>query len=83
MPPHNSHFIGCHTLTENNLHFLDPCDNVDCGHGTCLVDRHEAVCSCSPGYVLHNGACRDGKSNSELKYQINRLNFNSFIFEIA
>lgn len=37
----------------------DPCDNIDCGRGACIVDRHEATCSCSPGYVLHNGACQD------------------------
>lgn len=39
--------------------FSDPCDNVDCGRGTCIIERHEAVCSCPPGYILTNGKCED------------------------
>lgn len=39
--------------------FADPCDYTDCGRGTCIVERHEATCSCPPGYVLVNGKCQD------------------------
>ena len=39
--------------------FSDPCDQVNCGRGTCKAQNHEGLCSCFQGYSLVNGKCID------------------------
>jgi len=37
----------------------DPCDQVNCGRGTCKAQNHEGLCSCFHGYTIDNGRCVD------------------------
>lgn len=46
----------CHT--ESNK-CMNPCDQADCGRGTCKVQNHQGLCSCFQGYVLKDGKCLD------------------------
>lgn len=46
----------CHT--ESNK-CMNPCDQVDCGRGTCKAQNHQGLCSCFAGYVLKDGKCTD------------------------
>ncbi|KAG8232834.1 hypothetical protein J437_LFUL013160, partial [Ladona fulva] len=46
----------CH---KQNNRCMNPCDQLDCGRGTCKVTDHKAVCSCIDGYHLEDGRCRN------------------------
>lgn len=37
----------------------NPCDNVNCGRGSCHVENHQALCTCSPGYMIIDNICQD------------------------
>lgn len=37
----------------------DPCEQVDCGKGSCTVQNHREICVCFPGYTFINGRCED------------------------
>ncbi|CAG2055426.1 unnamed protein product, partial [Timema podura] len=37
----------------------NPCDQVDCGRGSCKAQNHEGLCACSEGYTLVSGKCAD------------------------
>ncbi|PNF25788.1 hypothetical protein B7P43_G12126 [Cryptotermes secundus] len=38
---------------------MNPCDQVNCGRGTCKAQNHEGLCSCFQGYTIDSGKCVD------------------------
>ena len=49
------------TLNEG-FTYLDPCNGVDCGNGTCSLDGgNDTVCTCDTGSILINEVCVEGK----------------------
>ena len=53
----------CHLQLNNKIYSLallpDPCDQVNCGRGTCKAQNHEGLCSCFQGYMIDSGRCVD------------------------
>ena len=50
----------CRVLNDGFI-FLDPCNGVDCGNGTCSLDGdNEPVCTCDAGSILINEVCVEG-----------------------
>ena len=42
------------------FYFPDPCQNIQCGHGSCRAENHEPKCFCQEGYTNDaNGRCVD------------------------
>lgn len=63
---YEKHFLSnvvCHLKVNNKMYSLsllpDPCDQVNCGRGTCKAQNHEGLCSCFQGYTIDSGRCVD------------------------
>ena len=42
-----------------SLRCYDACRDLDCGHGSCRADKHEASCFCQEGYEVVKNKCQD------------------------
>ncbi|EAL39252.3 AGAP010021-PA, partial [Anopheles gambiae str. PEST] len=45
--------------SEESNRCVNPCEQLNCGRGTCQIQNHEAVCVCYQGYTFANGKCED------------------------
>uniref|UniRef100_A0A182M1U8 EGF-like domain-containing protein n=1 Tax=Anopheles culicifacies TaxID=139723 RepID=A0A182M1U8_9DIPT len=46
---------------------VNPCEQINCGRGTCQIVDHEATCTCYQGYAFVNGKCEDIDECTEMK----------------
>lgn len=41
------------------LSVLGPCNQVNCGYGSCVAIEHTSECKCYPGFILVGNICAD------------------------